>query len=66
MNIKELIDLLSKCDPETIIIMSSDGEGNSHSPLDSFFHTTYSPNSTWSGEIGTPDGVPCIVLEPVN
>lgn len=33
MKIQDLIDLLKGCDPEGLVVMSSDGEGNMYSPL---------------------------------
>lgn len=46
-DLKELIKDL----PDTMqVIMSSDGEGNSFSPLDSHAVGKYTPESTWQGE----------------
>lgn len=50
MKIKALIEKLSQLNPEHEIIMSSDGEGNSFSPLDSFSKCQYVPERTWCGE----------------
>lgn len=48
MKVKELKEILSKIDDETIVVISSDSEGNSYSPLSS-----YSPDYNYSdGEIG--------------
>jgi len=53
MKVKELIKLLKKEDQEKLVIMSSDGEGNSFSPLSDFGNTDcYLADSTWSGEVG--------------
>jgi len=53
MKVKELIRLLKQEDQEKLVIMSSDGEGNSFSPLADFGDTDYYlAYSTWSGEIG--------------
>lgn len=52
MKIKELIKLLEKEDPERIVIMASDGEGNGYSPLSSIWTAAYKAENTWSGEVG--------------
>lgn len=53
MTVKELIEQLKQCDPKAIVVMSSDGEGNSFSPLaDVDDSHVYQADSTWSGEIG--------------
>ena len=52
MKAKELIQKLSHCDPDDIVIMSRDGEGNGFSPLsDVETNNVYIADSTWSGEI---------------
>ena len=52
MTVGELKEVLNDCPDDTIIVMSSDGEGNSYSPL-AGYNTDYMyvPDSTWSGEI---------------
>lgn len=51
MTAKELIDQLLACDPDALVVMSSDGEGNSKSPLSEIGNTSvYVADSTWSGE----------------
>lgn len=52
MKVKELIEQLQKVDPERIVIMSSDSEGNSYSPLSDFWEGAYLADTTWSGEVG--------------
>jgi len=53
MKVKELIKMLESENQEAIVIMSSDGEGNSFSPLADFGNTdTYKADSTYSGEMG--------------
>jgi hypothetical protein len=52
MTVKELIKLLKKEDPSALVIMSKDGEGNSYSPLSSFWSGGYLADTTWSGEAG--------------
>ena len=51
MKVKELKDLLSSVDENRVVVMSSDGEGNSYSPLEGYTdEMSYIPDSTWSGE----------------
>lgn len=52
MTVAELIELLKDENPERIVIMSSDAEGNSHSPLSSFWSGAYRADTTWSGDVG--------------
>lgn len=52
MTVKELIERLQKEDPNRIVVMSSDSEGNSHSPLAGFWTGKYLAETTWSGEVG--------------
>ncbi len=52
MTVKELISELKKVDGDRIVIMSSDVEGNSHSPLSEIWEGVYSPNTKWSGDVG--------------
>ena len=51
MKVNELIEQLKELPGDYEIVMSSDGEGNNHSPLADFSVELYSPDSTWSGEI---------------
>lgn len=52
MTVGELIAELQKEDPDRIVVMSSDAEGNRHSPLASFWTGAYRPETTWMGEVG--------------
>lgn len=52
MKVKELIKLLQKENPERIVVMASDAEGNSYSPLDGISTAAYKAETTWSGEVG--------------
>ncbi len=52
MTVKALIKLLQAADPNRIVIMSSDAEGNSYSPLSSLGTAAYRADTTWSGEVG--------------
>lgn len=72
MTAGQLIDILKKCDPNVIVILQKDAEGNGYSPLagtDS--DVTYGATSTYSGDVysldeSDEDVVPCVVLYPVN
>ena len=75
MKVKELIKELSKINPELEVVMSSDGEGNSFSPLYDFYMGAYFPDSTWSGEFSytdendkylSPEEINDICMWPVN
>jgi len=70
ITVKELIELLQKEDPERLVILSKDAEGNSYSPLTNFVQTAYVPETTWFGELdesGTnPEGQSCLVFYPTN
>ena len=53
MKVKEFIKQLQKQNQEAVVIMSSDGEGNSFSPFDAFGNVdVYKADSTYSGEVG--------------
>ncbi len=52
MKVKELIKLLRKEDPDRIVIMAKDAEGNDYSPLSSFWTGAYKAETTWYGEVG--------------
>lgn len=52
MLVKELIEELSKCDPESELIMQKDSEGNGYSPLNGIDKDCYYiPDSSWSGDV---------------
>lgn len=62
MTVKELKKLLEKVDDNRIVIMSSDGEGNTYSPLaDIDDSKNYTPDSTWSGDIGIEELTPELI-----
>lgn len=52
MNVKELIKLLQKEDPNRLVICSKDSEGNEYSPLSSVWTAAYRAETTWYGEVG--------------
>jgi len=52
MKVKELVNLLEKCDPEAEVIISRDEEGNGFSPLyEVCDNQSYIPDNAYSGEI---------------
>jgi hypothetical protein len=51
MKVKQLKKLLEKFPDNYEVVISSDGEGNSYSPLADAGETMYVADSTWSGEI---------------
>ncbi len=52
MKVKELIEELSKCDPECEVILSKDAEGNSYSPADGIDDSyIYKPGNRYSREL---------------
>ncbi len=56
MKVGQLRELLAQYPDDMLIVMSSDGEGNSHSPLSDYSDQyRYFPDSTWSGEIHGQD-----------
>lgn len=73
MTVGELIEKLSAFNPDRLVILSGDAEGNAYSPLDGISVGYYEADSTWSGEwYGAEDEEcpedipPAIVLWPVN
>jgi hypothetical protein len=60
MNVKELQAALAEIDGDMLVVLSSDSEGNSFSPLSDSEIRRYDATSTWSGETH-PDG-----LDPAN
>lgn len=83
MTVQELIDqLLEVENKDREVIMAKDAEGNSHSPLSSFWEGAYRAETTWCGGVGFESledledgygpedvlvgGVPAIILAPIN
>lgn len=52
MTVKELIAKLEKEDPDRLVLVQKDGEGNGYSPLYQVTTGAYRADSTWSGEYG--------------
>jgi len=50
MTVAELIEQLKAVDPERLVVLQKDSEGNGHSPLCDFWPGTYIADSTYSGE----------------
>lgn len=58
MKVGELIALLQDLPEDTVVVLSSDSEGNSYSPLsDDFSLGKYIPDSTYSGEFFANDHI---------
>ncbi len=73
MNVEELIRRLQQLDPQTIIVMSSDSEGNEYSPLAGMALGWYAPESTWGGMFRNDDNdepdegeLEALCLWPIN
>lgn len=70
MKVKDLIKALQKVDPEKIVVMAKDEEGNGYSPLEGISEGVYEADSSYSGEYGTvedfPSGKKAICLHPRN
>lgn len=50
ITVSELIEELSELDPDTVVVLSKDGEGNSFSPYSDYNDGQYFPDTTWAGE----------------
>jgi hypothetical protein len=74
MTIGELIEALAAMPRDLPVIIAKDAGGNAHSPLADAVDGFYLADSTYSGEVtyegdedeDEPDGVPAIILRPVN
>jgi len=60
MTVGELIDRLATINPDRIVVMSKDGEGNSKSPLDDMEECTYVAETTWCGETSPEELTPAL------
>jgi hypothetical protein len=49
LKVSELKEILNSLPDDTQIVMSSDSEGNSYSPLSGYCVGQYVPENTWSG-----------------
>lgn len=78
MKVKELIETLSKLDPETLVVLQKDSEGNGYSPAAGMEEAVYFACNKWCGECPHPEdlkdmdeeelskGQKAVVLWPVN
>ena len=67
LTVENLINILQNFNPERVVIISIDSEGNGFSPLSEVTMAAYFPLHPWDGEIGLEEvegGIPCIILEP--
>lgn len=60
MTVAQLIADLQGEDPNRLVVMSSDAEGNSYSPLDGCSTGSYEADSTWSGSVGLEKLTPAL------
>ena len=52
MKVRELIELLSKMNPERLVVLQKDAEGNGYSPLSGADdNARYLARCTWDGEV---------------
>ena len=58
ITVGKLIELLKQHDPERIVVMAKDPEGNGYSPLCDIDTASYKAESTWCGEIGIEELTP--------
>ena len=52
MTVAELIRLLSGFEPDRIVVMAKDAEGNNYSPLHGMWAGKYRAETTWYGPVG--------------
>lgn len=55
MTVGELIAKLKEIDPNRIVIMAKDAEGNGYSPLSDFWIGAYRAETTWMGDVGSEE-----------
>lgn len=62
MKVKQLIELLQDCNPEDLVVMSGDTEGNWHSPVsDVFAQLRYAADNSYSGGTGLRELTPELI-----
>jgi hypothetical protein len=84
ITVREMIAALQREDPDAIVVMAKDAEGNSYSPYRQLWAGAYQAETTWYGKAGPPaltdelraegyteedvfpDGVPAVILTPIN
>lgn len=52
VTVRELIDSLLLEDPDRLVVLSRDSEGNGYSPLSTYHTGAYAAENSWSGEVG--------------
>lgn len=52
MTVKELMEKLQHEDPDRIIVMAKDSEGNNYTPLCDYWVGAYRPETTYYGDVG--------------
>jgi hypothetical protein len=56
MTVRDLINRLREYPPDAIVVMSSDAEGNTFSPLDDEMAVgLYRPQTSWNGQFRATD-----------
>ena len=69
MLVKQLKEKLANVKDDCEVILSSDSEGNSYSPLSSIYKAFYEPDNSFSGEITdekSNTSKNCLVLYPIH
>jgi hypothetical protein len=65
MTVAKLREALKELPDDMPVVLSSDAEGNSHSPLSGASQAMYSPDSSWDGEIyNTPEEHAELIADP--
>ena len=54
ITVKNLIAQLQQENPDAIVVMAKDAEGNGYSPYCDFWAGVYQAETTYSGEVGYP------------
>lgn len=52
MTVQDLIELLSKEDPDRLVVLAEDAEGNHYCPLSGGWSGSYFAETTYSGRMG--------------
>jgi len=66
MKVKDLIERLSKCDPEDVVVLSRDPEGNNYSPVSEICGDLKFKEDRRDGEIYGPDEADWVGEEEFN
>lgn len=71
MTVRELLSWLKDLDPDTLVILSIDEEGNAYSPVGGWGSGKYAATTVYSGDVYNDDDTapesakPCYVLYPL-